>query len=306
MVIRISFEGLGEKAFSSENEFCESFINLVTDELLYNAVEEIVVSEWEENKSNLTKFEELSKKITQLITGASKEVILMVDEVDKSSDNQLFLHFIGMLRTKYLKRNEGRDKTFKSVILAGVYDIKNLKLKIASNEERKYNSPWNIAANFTVEMSFNPKEISTMLIEYQKDTKTVMDIDTVSQIIYEYTNGYPFLVSRLCKSIEEDLNRDWSEQGIRNAVKLVLEENNTLFDDIIKNLENNLDMYNVIYGLIIEGKEFSYNIANPTLAKLLMFSIIDRNNEEIKMHNQIFEKFSYNYLISKIETSGKK
>lgn len=36
--------------------------------------------------------------------------------------------------------------TFHSVILAGVYDIKNLKLKIRPEEEHKYNSPWNIAA----------------------------------------------------------------------------------------------------------------------------------------------------------------
>jgi len=31
-----------------------------------------------------------------------KPVVLTIDEVDKSSDNQLFLSFLGMLRVKYL------------------------------------------------------------------------------------------------------------------------------------------------------------------------------------------------------------
>ena len=69
------------------------------------------------------------------------------DEVDKSSDNQIFLFFLGLLREKYLKCQQGKDVTFHSVILAGVYDIKTLKLKLHPQEESKYNSPWNIADN---------------------------------------------------------------------------------------------------------------------------------------------------------------
>jgi len=52
----------------------------------------------------------------------------MIDEVDKSSNNQLFLSFLGMLRSKYLMRNEGEDHTFQSVILAGVNNQYPLKM----------------------------------------------------------------------------------------------------------------------------------------------------------------------------------
>jgi len=38
-----------------------------------------------------------------------RKVVLMVDEVDKSSNNQLFLDFLGMLRTEYLGRNQGKE-----------------------------------------------------------------------------------------------------------------------------------------------------------------------------------------------------
>jgi uncharacterized membrane protein YjjP (DUF1212 family) len=56
---------------------------------------------------------DLSKAITKFVKGASKEVILFIDEVDKSSNNQLFLSFIGMLRNKYLSRKVAKDYTFK-------------------------------------------------------------------------------------------------------------------------------------------------------------------------------------------------
>lgn len=59
--------------------------------------------------------------------------------------------------------------SFKLVILAGLYDVKSLKLKIRNEEEAKYNSPWNIAVDFDVDMSFSAKEISTMLKEYSTE-----------------------------------------------------------------------------------------------------------------------------------------
>ena len=71
--------------------------------------------------------------------------------------------------------NKGKDITFKSVILAGVHDVKTLKIKIREGEEVKLNSPWNIAVNFKVDMSFNSDEIETMLIEYCEENNIEMD-----------------------------------------------------------------------------------------------------------------------------------
>jgi len=101
------------------------------------------------------------KKIT-----INMDIILIVDEVDKAANNKLFLDFLGMLRALYLIRSKGNGNTFKSVILAGVHDIKNLKIKFRDNAEIRYNSPWNIAVKFDIDMSFNKFEIGTMLKAY--------------------------------------------------------------------------------------------------------------------------------------------
>lgn len=88
----------------------------------------------------------------------------MIDEVDQASNQQIFLAFLGILRDQYINRNE--RPAFQSVILAGVYDIKNLKLRIRPEQEHQYNSPWNIAAKFDIDMSFSVKDIEGMLLEY--------------------------------------------------------------------------------------------------------------------------------------------
>lgn len=61
---------------------------------------------------------------------------------------------------------EENDTSFHNVILAGVYDVKNLKLKLRADEEKKYNSPWNIAADFQIDMSYSVNEITKMLEKY--------------------------------------------------------------------------------------------------------------------------------------------
>ena len=70
--------------------------------------------------------------ISDLVIKIDKKIILLIDEVDKSSNNHLFLDFFGLLRNKYMQRNVGKDVTFFSVILAGVHDIKSLKFKKAA------------------------------------------------------------------------------------------------------------------------------------------------------------------------------
>ena len=56
------------------------------------------------------------------------------------------------------------------------YDINNLKLKLRSESEHQYNSPWNIAADFKVDMSFSESQIAGMLEEYEADHGTEMNM----------------------------------------------------------------------------------------------------------------------------------
>lgn len=299
VVINTSFEGLGDLIFQSEKAFSKDVFNIFADSVRFKDKE--FSEELRKYGKDVGTLKELSNRITDFCMSRDKKVILLIDEVDKSSNNQLFLSFIGILRDKYIARNNGEDCTFWSVVLLGVHDVKNLKLKLRPDEEKKYNSPWNVAVDFKVDMSFNPKEISTMLIEYEKEHEIGMDIDFISEDIYKYTSGYPYLVSKLCKLIEEELDRDWTEEGIQEAIKILLSESNTLFDDLIKNLENNHELYETIYNQLILGMEYTYNIDNPLANIGTTYGIFRNRNGKRTIDNKIFEQRIYNYMSSKLE-----
>jgi hypothetical protein len=216
---------------------------------------------------------------------------------------------LSTLRSKYLARDAGDDYTFHSVILAGVYDIKNIKLKMIKEgaytplpaEGKIHNSPWNIAVDFEVDMSFGPAEIATMLNDYEADHSTGMDIPEISEEIYKYTSGYPFLVSRICQHIDAKLDKEWTVAGVQKAVKAIISEQNTLFQSLYANLENSRVLYNFIYDIMIVGKQRTFSAGNPTISLALRYGIIKNENEKMTVSNKIFELVICDYFISKDE-----
>jgi hypothetical protein len=75
-----------------------------------------------------------------------------------------------------------------------------------------------------------------------------------------------------------------------------------LFDDISKNLENNKDVYDLMYSLIFEGKRKSFTFDNPAIEWCRMFGLISSDSERaVTVANKIFETRISNYFISKNE-----
>ena len=309
VVASISFEGLGNESFSSAAVFINEFLELMREALQFSSAEDGYGEEWV-NKNVIT-FSQLSRHIALMCK--DKKVVLMIDEVDKASNNQVFLDFLSVLRKKFLARENGKDYTFHSVVLAGVYDIKNIKLKMmldgkhipANVENKVYNSPWNIAVNFRVDMSFNPNEIASMLAAYEDDHHTGMCTESISEEIYTFTSGYPFLVSRICQCIDEELNRNWTIAGVQSAVKTLINEKNTLFDDLSKNLENNEKLYRLIYDVLIVGEQRLYSAGNPTVDLASMYGIIKESNRNVIISNKVYEIIICDYFISKDEETNR-
>ena len=307
-IAHISFQGVGDESFASEENFCKTLTKLISRALTFIPASKEYAEKW--NNSSVIDFDLLGEHITDMCQ--DKKVVLMIDEVDQTSNNRVFLKFLGMLREKYIARKNGDDYTFQSVILAGVYDVKNIKLKMINEgiytpgetENKIYNSPWNIAVDFDVDMSFNPAEIATMLTQYEADYKTGMNIAEISEAIYDYTGGYPFLVSRICQHIDVKFDRKWEPESIKKAVEVLLTEKNTLFDDMFKNIAAYADLKKFLYNLLFLGETRTFNIDNPTINLGCMFGYFKNENGLTKISNKIFEMRIYNYFISENESSG--
>ena len=311
-VFSISFEGMEDEAFASAYSFCQNFYSLLNDELLYHTVEGISDTVRKEcGERSITGLSRrpgmggLSEFISQLCREADRPVVLMIDEVDQACSYDIFITFLGMLRKKYLARR--KQPTFHSVILAGVYDIKNMKSKIRKNMDHQYNSPWNIAADFMVDMSFSSTDIAGMLEEYEGDVRTEMDIFNISEMLYEYTSGYPFLVSRLCKILDEqvygregfeDLPLVWTKDGVLEAVKILLAEPNTLFDDMVKKLNDFPELRQAMRRILLHGEQVPYNVDNYVINLGIMFGFMKLEDGSVQISNRIFETRVYNLFIS--------
>ena len=301
--IKISFENVGDSQFKDEVSISQNFlVKLATaageaSEDLEQFIKKLIPT--------VHDLEDLSTAISTIIKQVNKKVVLMIDEVDASSHNPMFLKFLGALRDKYLNRLSKRNPTFQSVILAGVHDIKTLKIKMRSAGKGEYNSPWNIAADFKVRMSFIPSEIVPMLEAYCQEEEVVMDLPAIAERLYYHTAGYPFLVSKLCKTIAEDIlpqrvDKKWTLEDVEASVRLLLKENNTNFDSLIKNLENNSELYALVKRIIIEGEKITFNPDEPVMHFGRLYGMLKNNGVEVlKIHNRIYEQRIYNYMTAK-------
>ena len=301
IVVSMSFAGLGDLMFESEKIFSNRFVGTLTR---YASVQAPFLADWlRQNKTDINDLEALSLFITELVNQTDKRVILMIDEVDKSSNNQLFLSFLGMLRDKYLEREF--FSTFHSVVLAGVHDVKSLKLKIRPNEEAKLNSPWNIATDFTVDMNLYPFEIKPMLEEYAADSGVKMDVEAIAERLFYHTSGYPFLVSKLCKMLDETYlpqktAKEWTVEDVDIAARQLAKESNANFDTLVKNLENDEKLYHLIYQIAIDNEQMTFNIHNPLINLGILHGIIANRNGIITIHNRIYNEVITSYMESKM------
>ena len=304
IVFNISFEGIGDAIFEDEARFAPGFVRLFVAQAKAHTPE--LVEYLQEKSKEIHNLDSLSDAITDIALQTDKEIVVLIDEVDKSSNNQLFVSFLAMLRNKYLAQDDA--KTFHAVVLAGVHDVKSLKIRIRPDEEAKFNSPWNIAAEFTVDMNLHPSEIKPMLDEYAADTGVKMDTQEIADSLFYYTSGYPFLVSKLCKMMDETYlplktEKMWAVEDVEKTVKQLVAESNTNFDTLVKNIENNPDLYQIVYKVAVDNENFPFNINNATVNFGLMYGIFVNKNG-LTIHNRIYREVLLDYMSYKMLLSG--
>ena len=303
-VFSISFEGMSDASFSSLERCGEAFFEKLQETVDYDEVavlDENTKSFLEDGK-NFSTDKALSLEISKLCKTCTHKIVIIIDEVDQAGNYDSFIKFLGLLRDKFLNRNT--RPTFHSVILAGVYDIKNLKLKIRPEKQHQYNSPWNIAADFDIDMDLSESGIKGMLEDYESENHTGMNTAKMAKLISEYTSGYPFLVSRLCLIMDEKLNKNWTEAGFLEAVKIILNEKNTLFDDMNKKLNDFPDMAEMLRRILYDGEKISYNPDDRSLEIAKMFNFIKNEGGKVLLSNRIFETRMYNYFEFEAEKNG--
>lgn len=311
ILLNLDFQDISDAVFKTEGSFVQGMCRIINDAAeFYGApIPEKVRTDFAAlnlKPEDSVKMDELFRIFMRWFQESERNVVLIIDEVDSATNNRVFLDFLAQLRSLYLKREKNPDvKAFQSVILAGVTDVKHLKSKIRPDENSKENSPWNIAADFTIDMSLSEVGIKGMLDEYEADHHTEMDTKMISREIRAYTAGYPFLVSRICQLIDErfvpekysTLREAWTEDGIREAVKVIVTEKNTLFDSLMSKLREYDHLRSQLRRILLQGETIEYLPDNPAQEQLMMYGFIINCHNTVAVSNKIFEIRLYRYYL---------
>lgn len=315
-VISLSFEGVTQTNFSTEQAFVKAFCRLLQNNLLlYHTIPEKIQEQFEDyirRKEEPAAMDELFITMRTWCAISVKPIVLIIDEVDAATNNQVFLDFLGLLRDGYIRREADEIPSFHSVILAGVTDIRYLKNKIREDSGSKENSPWNVAADFRIDMSLSEDGIRKMLLDYESDHQTGMDTEAIAKKIRQYTNGYPFLVSRICQILDEQLIPDpffspsaaWTDVGVEAAVKTIVMEKNTLFDSLIGKLRSYDNLRRQLQGILLRGETVEYLPDNTEQEQLVMYGFIVNDHNTVAVANRIFEMRLYKYFIGESRFAG--
>lgn len=314
LVISLDFQRFSDACFETEWNFCYAFASAFVKEARRFQSEASKIRVHLEELSEARKDTDFNlmcmfEILKDFCESSEKPVVLVIDEVDYASNNRVAVDFLSQFRYGYLDRELRNCASFHSVILAAVYDVRNIKRKIHP-AEHNVNSPWNIAADFDVDLSLSKEGIAGMLKEYEADHSTGMDIQEMAAMLYDYTSGYPFLVSRLCKLMDEKVLPDesgedgtsiWTKKGFHEAVRLILSEENTLFGFMIGKLADYSELNTMLSSLLFAGENTVYNPDNLAISDATMFGFVKNRQGNVAVANRIFEARLYNYYLSTAE-----
>ncbi len=318
VVISLDFQRIGNEEFETANvfsiAFSEYFLEVLDDTDAAHYLDESVIERLRKSPESDNSFSlrKMFSILRSLCKTAKKPMVMIIDEVDSATNNQVFLDFLAQLRVHYLERTSKNTPAFHSVILAGVYDVKNIKRKIRPNDDHKVNSPWNIATDFNVNMSFSKAGIEGMLKDYEADHHTEMDTGMMAELIYDYTSGYPFLVSRYCQLIDERVAGSeryptkasaWTRDGFLEADKILLSERNTLFESLTGRLSDYPELKHMLSQILFEGSDIPYVATNPSIEMATMFGFVKNEHNVVTIANRVFETVLMNHLLAE-ETVG--
>ena len=120
-------------------------------------------------------------------------LVLMVDEIDSLVGDTL-LSVLRQLRAGYQQRPEGFPQ---SVVLCGVRDIRDYRIRSSSGEVIAGGSPFNVAAKSLRLGDFTEAETEALMAQHVEETGQQFAPEALDAV-WEQTQGQPWLVNALC------------------------------------------------------------------------------------------------------------
>lgn len=83
-----------------------------------------------------------------------------------------------------------------------------------------------------------------------------------------------------------------SKEGIEEAIKILLRSKTTLFDSMVKHIYEYSDLKEMLYAILFQGEQVSYNRYNHTIVLACMFGYVVDNGVNIQWQT-VFSRHAY-------------
>lgn len=312
-IFYIDFQSISNDKYNDNDVFMNEFLSKFllsykkyNDNPDMNLIEPIIQLQKGNKKY---RFDDFFDSINDICKKSSKPLVLIIDEFDTIIKNANMTNdFLSISRSHYQDRDI--TPTFHSVILSGVRDIDHIRSMIHKKEElTDLYSRWNIYKKFSMNMLFSVDQIASILEEYERDNKTGMNIKSIAQYIYEYTKGHPFLVSAICKIIDEELSKStvfndgkqtWSIEGVSESVTFIMNNKIPFFVNIIEKLNEFPKLREILKKIVFKNyKKNQRSVYEESLDIGEMFGLINTENGNVVISNLMIEMIIIYYFIDK-------
>ena len=167
-----------------------------------------------------------------------KPLVLLVDEIDSLVGDTL-LSVLRQLRVGYEQRPEGFPQ---SVVLCGVRDVQDHRIRSSSGEMIAGGSPFNVAARSLRLGDFTEAETRALLAQHTAETGQAFAPEAL-QMVRTQTQGQPWLVNALCADacFDNESGRDRSRAiaaaDVLDARERLIPSRRTRLDQLAHKLE---------------------------------------------------------------------
>jgi len=217
-------------------------------------------------------FEELNRIVEQ------KKIVIFIDEFDGIPRDDLE-NFLTTLRELYQEYKGREDKALYSIGLVGIRNITKLIVGGVS--------PFNIADQVSLP-SFSLQNIHDLYAQFTEETNQSFTELAVEKI-FEETAGQPWLVNRLgtilTVNIRPETTEPITEEDVEKAIKLLLKERNSHFDNLLEKAKCHKEAF---VEIIFDG--VGYNPDDEDQSWLEQYGLINEKNEKARVANVIYKR----------------
>lgn len=194
-----------------------------------------------------------------------RPLVIFIDEIDALQDLAL-ISILRQLRDAYPNRPTAFPQ---SVGLIGLRDVRDYKVAAGGSDLLNTSSPFNIKVRSITLRDFNAEEVAELYAQHTEDTGQVFTPEAVA-LVFELTQGQPWLVNAIAKEIVEELVTDESieitTEHILEAKEILIKRQDTHLDSLAERLREN--RVKAIIEPMLAGLELG-NIPNDDIQFLI-------------------------------------